>query len=637
MHTGRIYEGYAITTTGNRLREVSVQISTPIPFFDSLHLVQVFAGSKTYIERGSPRGVSLSETIEVLETLANVPYIYLIGSTKDRVIYHSNLGGPFTLWSANVEDGSKFQITPGPVEQMADPRHDSNTVYYTKDVAKGGELHKIFTADAIEGKESLAVDPPPMRIEGLAFRGNMVAFTGATKDEMGLYTSKAGSLKKERAVPPSATLSDASERFLVGSGVLAKNPRSQELFIFDIVSGKFTEYTPKAGSVNKPPKIDGSKVLFESNFTGRNRLHVYDVESGELGPAQFGHEEYAVYGAIEHQNYGWTDDGKVWFVGKKEGECEAFVDGEQFPTPQGYIPGMTVLKDKAYVIHTTAVQPSTIIEASPGMTSNPAVVENSPPPSVSERVGKGRMVHFQSFDGREISALVIDHGSARRAVVLVHGGPWSEYPNTWGPIICSIAASGYNVIAPNYRGSTGYGEEFRLLDIGDPGGADLNDVVTATNWAKQNGLATETAIMGYSYGGYTTLLGLGKEPELWSCGVAGAPVVDWKEMYGLSDALYREFVEVLFDRKMELLDDRSPITYVKNVKKPLCIIASQNDSRTPLKPVLRYVTELANHPGTFEFHAIPDAGHTAPTSQDLIDILLPGIAFLHRHFAPVAT
>jgi len=517
---------------------------------------------------------------------------------------------------------------------MAEPRHDSNMVYFTKDVAKGGELHKIYSADATRGGESLAVDTPPMRIEGLASQGNLLAFTGATKEAMGLFTSKDGSFEKRQEVPPSATLSDASEGYLVGSGNLAKNPRSLEIFIFDHSSGKYTEYTPKAGSVNKPPKIKGTKILFESNYTGRNRLHVFDPQSGELGPAHFAFEDHGEYSAVEHQNYGWTDDDKVWLVGKKEGECRIFVDGKALPNPPGYVLDMTVLKGRVYFIHTAVVQPPRILEANSEMNGNREVVENPPPPNISRRLGTGRMVHFPSFDDRRLSALVIDHGSPRRTVVLVHGGPWSEYPNVWGPIICSVAASGYNVIAPNYRGSTGYGEEFRLLDIGDPGGGDLKDVIAATEWAKKNGLATEAALMGYSYGGYTTLLGLGKEPERWSCGFAGAPVADWKEMYDTSDAMYREFIEVLFDRRMDLLDERSPLTYVNNVRRPLCILSSQNDSRTPLKPVLRYVAELASHPGTFEFHALPDMGHRERTAQDLVDSLLPCIAFLHKQFPP---
>jgi dipeptidyl aminopeptidase/acylaminoacyl peptidase len=103
-------------------------------------------------------------------------------------------------------------------------------------------------------------------------------------------------------------------------------------------------------------------------------------------------------------------------------------------------------------------------------------------------------------------------------------------------------------------------------------------------------------------------------------------------MHEVSDALYREFIEVLFDRKLDLLLDRSPITYAKNVKKPVCIIASQNDSRTPIKPVLRYTMELTNNSGTFELHSMPDMGHTTRSAQDLVDILAPGIVFLQKQF-----
>jgi dipeptidyl aminopeptidase/acylaminoacyl peptidase len=73
---------------------------------------------------------------------------------------------------------------------------------------------------------------------------------------------------------------------------------------------------------------------------------------------------------------------------------------------------------------------------------------------------------------------------------------------------------------------------------------------------------------------------------------------------------------------------------VKNVKRPLCVMASQNDSRTPLKPVIRHVTELASHPGTFGLHALPNKSHMVGTAKDLVDRRLPEIAFLHKKFAP---
>ncbi len=576
--------------------------------------------------------MALSEIARLIESMTSIPFSIAIASTRDRLVYHSTEGGTLTLWSVDPATGSKLRITPGPVEQFADTKHDSNLVHYTKDVAKGGELHKVYAADVIDGKETLTVDPLPMRIEGLASDGKLVAFTGSTKDEMALYTAESLSPEKRRTVPPTATLTGATKKHLVGWGNLSRNPRSSELFIFDLSTGKYSEYTPKEGSTNKVPRLWRGKLLFESDYTGKNRLHVYDTESGQISAVPSTFDDYISYNATEHPNYGWSDNGKVWFVGKKDGEAKAFLDGKGIPTPPGILYGMALLKDKAYFIHSSVVQPTRVIEADPRSSRSKTIVDNPPPADIIQRLGNGRLVRFKSFDDHSLTALVIDHGSPRRTVVLVHGGPWSEYPNTWGPIICSIAVSGYNVIAPNFRGSTGYGEEFRKLDIGDPGGGDLQDIVSTVQWSKKNNLATEVAIMGYSYGGYMTLMALGKEPELFSCGVAGAPVADWKEMHEVSDALYRGFIEELFDKKLELLSDRSPITYVESVRRPVCIIAAQNDSRTPIKPVLRYAMELAKQSKAFELHSMPDTGHTTGSMQELMDIIFPAVTFLQRRF-----
>ena len=217
-------------------------------------------------------------------------------------------------------------------------------------------------------------------------------------------------------------------------------------------------------------------------------------------------------------------------------------------------------------------------------------------------------------------------------IVYVHGGPWSEVYDYWNVLINGLSIMGYHVVAPNFRGSTGYGEEYRLMDIGDPGGGDLEDVASAAKWAKEKGLASKTAVMGYSYGGYMTYLALGRKPELWDAGVAGAGIVDWVEMYGLSDALFKKFIETLFNGyNEELMRERSPITYVDNVRAPLCIIHPQNDTRTPLKPILRYIEKLLEKKNTFEVHVIPDMGHMVKTVDDIVKILLPAILFLDKY------
>ncbi len=592
--------------------------------------------SKIFIRRS--KAMTLADTAKLLETLTSVPSYFLMGSTKDRVVYVSNEEGAYSLWSLDGRSGSKFKMTSEPVEQLAPPRHASNEVFYTKDIAKGAELHKIYKADAIEGGETLAADVQSMRIEGLATSEAMVAFTGATKEEIAIYTSESGTLEKRTKLDALAVLTDASQKYLVGYGWLEKDPRSYELFIFDLSTGQLQKYTPKSGSVNKAPILNGSRTLFESDYTGKNRLHVYDIETRELSEAPSAFRDYLTYDATEYPYFDWIDDGKIWFVGKKEGETEAFIDGRRLPTPPGYIWGLALVNGKVYVSHTTVAQPQRVLEIDPQTAQSRVVMDNQLPTSIREKFSqrRSRLIHYQSFDGRSVPALVVDDGtgSPRHTITYVHGGPWSEVLNSWNAFLASFILMGYNIIAPNYRGSTGYGEDYKNLDIGDLGGDDLKDVASAARWAKESKLATDNAIAGYSYGGYTTLLALGKEPEVWSCGVAGAPIADWKESYELCDAEYRNFIEMIFDHKMELFEDRSPITHVKNVKKPVCIISSQNDSRTPMKPVLRYAMSLLDQGVKFELHSVPEMGHLMRSSQDVMDIVYPAIGFLQRQFPP---
>lgn len=118
---------------------------------------------------------------------------------------------------------------------------------------------------------------------------------------------------------------------------------------------------------------------------------------------------------------------------------------------------------------------------------------------------------------------------------------------------------------------------------------------------------------------------------MWRCGVAGAPVADWEEMYELADAYFKQFEEILFAGKKELFKERSPLSYVENIKVPLCIVQPQKDSRTPLKPVLRFVQKLAEYNKTFELHIVPDIGHTISLDRKaLAKFLLYTALFLER-------
>jgi dipeptidyl aminopeptidase/acylaminoacyl peptidase len=117
---------------------------------------------------------------------------------------------------------------------------------------------------------------------------------------------------------------------------------------------------------------------------------------------------------------------------------------------------------------------------------------------------------------------------------------------------------------------------------------------------------------------------------MFKAGVAGASVTDWEMMYELSDHVFKKFIEMIFAGRRDLWRERSPITYVDNIREPIAILHPQNDSRTPLKPVLKFIEKLLESGKRFEAHILPDMGHSINKVEDIMKILWPAVEFLIR-------
>ncbi len=331
-------------------------------------------------------------------------------------------------------------------------------------------------------------------------------------------------------------------------------------------------------------------------------------------------------------NYiGFTPKGELVAVARKHGRSRVFLDGSEVPAPTGLHGAAYMWRGRLVVTHTSLATPMRIVELDGE--GYRVVLEGRKPWWLGEALRGSELRWVESFDGEKVPTYVLLSGRAPLpgpTVVLVHGGPFAEDADSWRILAAGMALAGFHVVMPNYRGSTGYGDEWRLKIVGDPCGGELEDVVAAARWALDSGIASRVYIAGYSYGGYMTMCALTRKPGTFRAGVAGASVVDWEEMYGLSDAVFRQFIDLLFAGRRELWRERSPINYVDEIREPLCIVHPQNDSRTPLKPVLRFMQIAAEKGKTFEAYIAPDMGHVINTVEDAIKILWPAIQFLVR-------
>ncbi len=580
----------------------------------------------------------VEDVVKVLRVVVSIPTYATLGTLpRDRVALLSDRDGFYSVWLLDPSTRSMQRLVDEPVSVVPRVKGSVNRLVYGIDVAKGRELHKLFALDLDKG-ERIEIDSPLARVFGVAFDASKIAFTAATEKSIDLYLARwDGSCEGLASINAIAMVTDVSDNYVVGFGILRGDPFSYELFVYDLSKSELSVYTPKPGSVNVAPVASGSRILFESNASGESKLYLYDVESKELKEVTFSHGDYGAYNPTHHVSFGFLEE-KVWCVAVRNGESRLFLDGREIPTPRGMIAGIPAFlsNSKVVVAVSSLTHPHYVVEVDALSGASRTLVENELPDFVRERLGEPKFVKYRSFDGLEIPMYVIESRASPKpgkAVVYVHGGPWAEVANEWRASIAALVACGYHVLAPNFRGSTGYGEEFRRRIIGDPGGGDLEDVVYAKKWGVESSLAKEgeVCVFGYSYGGYATLLALGKKPSEWKCGVAGAAIADWVEMYELSDAIFKKFIETLFAGKMELLEERSPIKYVENVRAPLCIIQPQNDSRTPLKPVLKYVSRLLELGKVFELHVAPDMGHVIRTMDDAVKVLLPALLFLKRY------
>jgi dipeptidyl aminopeptidase/acylaminoacyl peptidase len=189
-------------------------------------------------------------------------------------------------------------------------------------------------------------------------------------------------------------------------------------------------------------------------------------------------------------------------------------------------------------------------------------------------------------------------------VFLIHGGPTSVDLDSWSPLVQAIVDMGFQVAMLNYRGSIGFGAEWRDALIGNIGWPEVEDIVAGHDDLVARGIAdpARSAIAGWSWGGYLTLLMQGMHPGRFISGVAGVPVADYVSAYADESPLLQAYDRALLGGEPadvpQLMTERSPIEYVDRVTAPLLITGGENDSRCPLPQILNYVERLKarNHP-----------------------------------------
>jgi dipeptidyl aminopeptidase/acylaminoacyl peptidase len=224
-------------------------------------------------------------------------------------------------------------------------------------------------------------------------------------------------------------------------------------------------------------------------------------------------------------------------------------------------------------------------------------------------------------------------------VLLIHGGPWFRDNFDFDPEVQLLANRGYAVLQVNYRGSTGFGLKFLNAGTNEWGRGTQEDLFDAVKWAIDQGTADpkRIAAMGWSGGGFGTLLALEMRPEMFACGIDGVGPADLATLFRSFPSYWSNIMARWrrrggdFDHNEKLNREVSPLFHVDKIRAPLLIGQGQNDPRVTIANSDAMVAALRKAKREVIYVVYPDEGHGFARPENNLDFYGRVEEFLAKH------
>ena len=596
------------------------------------------------------------------------------------VAFVSNLSGRNNLWLVPSDGGWPMQLTVSDQRQTSPTwSPDGKWIAYMSDY-DGDEQWDIFLVSPKTGQvvnltntREVAEESPTWSYDG-RYLAYMVKPKTSSVFEIDVYDTlmrevkhlTTGTAKDRMNVAP---IWSADGEFIVYTQEQSKGTDSN-IFLVDVASAQSTLLTPHDGEYTysaNDVSPDGKNVLITSNAgDGYDNVGLLEIASKKI--RWLTNDKWEVSGESfspdgKFLTYTANVDGNtdIYLYDIASGKARALLLPKGVNHAAGRPSPFTRDGLRMLYSHTGANAPGdlwvyTISDEVAKIKSTRAGAPAPQDPSHqlthslvggvrSEDMVEPYLVHYPSKDGKwTISAFVyvpynLPRNGEHPAIVYVHGGPTAQTMNTFNRFVQYMANQGYIVIAPNYRGSTGYGKEFQQANLFDMGGGDLQDVLAAADWIKQTGYVDpkKLILMGGSYGGYMTMMGVTKAPAVWAAGVPIVPFVNWfTEIQNEDPVLQQSDLATMGDleKNKALYEDRSPINFVDQIKAPLYLLAGGNDPRCPKEEAQQVVDAVKKRGGVVEYKVYENEGHGFARVENQIDAYKRVADFLKAHVPP---
>ena len=537
----------------------------------------------------------------------------------DRIAYESTESGIWQLHVADLAAGRTRRVTDHPVGVVAGAwAPDGSEICWWQD--ETGDESGRWYAQPFAGGEPRVLLPEaePGWNEGFAWVPGMLAASISRRDGFAVYVSEDGGATLKEVARSTEHVRVAGPQGAYDRGGLSPDGALlclQHAEHGDEIHEALRVIDPRTGGT-VGELIDEGRSLASSAWSpvaGERRLAIVHERAGIPQPALWD----PVTGASDDVATGldgevavadWWPDGRSLLLSQlHDGQHRlhrfdlATSSLDAIDHPEGQVEWAQVRPDGAvWYRHSSGSSNARILDDG-GREVVPLEGEPAPP---------GRPFTSIRFDNRHGDAvqgfLVTPEGAGPwPTLVRPHGGPTWLDEDKWHPEVQSYVDAGMAVVLVNYRGSTGRGAEWRDALLGDVGGPELEDLNDALDHLIGQGVADPDRVVigGWSWGGYLTLLMLGKHPERgWRCGIAGVPVGDYVLSYEDSSPTLQAYDRALLggtpDQFPELMADRSPISFVDDVRAAVLFLIGEHDSRCPYRQAIAYVDRLAarSHP-----------------------------------------
>ena len=548
----------------------------------------------------------------------------------ERGIATTNRTGVHQVYAWEVGSGELRQLTfapAGKVAAMLSP--DGRFVYYLDD-QQGNEIGHAVRVP-FEGGEAEDVtpdlDPYALAAFGEARGGSHLALTTGTREGFQTYIAAldgAGAIGERRPLFHTTALMRGLHLSSDGGvAVLGLTERSGttdgDLVALDTASGdRLGELYDEGASVmaHHFSRVPGdTRIVCSTTRSGQTRPLVWDPRTGE----RIDLELPDVAGHVSVPD--WSEDGRTllltqvheavqrMFLYDLESETLTWLD---HPTgtisSASFVPGGEIV---ALISDSTRPARAVALDGATGAERRVLLQGEDAPEGA-----RWRSVSYGSTEGTRIQAwLATPPGEGPFPTVLeAHGGPSAVMMEYFSPRAQAWLDHGFAFLSINYRGSTTFGREFQNCIIGDLGHWEIDDIAAAHAWLIEQGVAQREQVFlaGGSYGGYLTLLGMGRLPELFAGGIALVAIADWRLMFEDEAETLRRYQAALFKGTPEELPEQharsSPITYAKQVQAPLLVIQGSNDTRCPSRQMEVYHEKMLELGKDIEIIWF-DAGH----------------------------